>query len=340
MKKLLTLLLVAFASGTVMAQNQPYLTKSFSSEKISNIVSATSGGNIIVESSTSPRVEIFVTGNGKNRNLSIDEIKSRVENDYDLTVAVDNGTLTATAKPKHRFTNWNNALSISFHIYAPGNVSTKLNTSGGNIQLSGLSGNEDFKTSGGNLELNELSGKITGKTSGGNIYLKNCNDAIDLSTSGGNIMGKNSSGQIHLSTSGGSIQLKNLDGKIDASTSGGNIEGETIGGELVAHTSGGNVSLQKLSCSVKTSTSGGNIDVSIQTAGKYISINNSAGQVRLSIPKNTGMNLKMSAMRISTQNLQNFSGTNNKDEINGTVNGGGIPVTVDASGGNLNVVFD
>jgi len=340
MKKLLTLLLVAFASGTVMAQNQPYLTKSFSSEKITNIVSETSGGNITVDASTLPRVEVFVRGNGKNRNLSNDEIRSRVENDYDLTVAVNNGTLTVTAKPKHRFTNWNNSLSFSFHIYSPSNVSTKLNTSGGNISLSGLSGDHDFATSGGNLELNELSGKIKGRTSGGNIYLKNCKDELTLSTSGGNIMGNNSSGQIHLSTSGGSIRLKDLAGKIDASTSGGNIEGESIRGELGAHTSGGNVSLQKLSCSVKASTSGGNIDVAIQTPGKYVSIDNSAGTVHLSIPKNTGMNLKFSAMKISTQNLQNFKGSNSNQQLNGTVNGGGIPVTVDADGGRLDVVFD
>lgn len=344
MKKYLMLLIIAVGSFTVMAQNktekQPYLTRSFTNENISHVVSETSGGNIIVESSSSPHVDVFVTGNGKNRNLSDDEIKSRVENDYDLTVAVNNGTLTATAKPKHKLANWNNALSFSFHIYSPSDVSTKLNTSGGNIQLSGLSGNQDFATSGGNLELNELSGKIKGKTSGGNIYLKNCKDEMDLSTSGGNIMGKNSSGGIRLSTSGGSIQLKDLNGNIDASTSGGNVEAESIKGELSASTSGGNVSLQKLSCSLKTSTSGGNIDVVIETPGKYISINNSGGQVHLTIPKNIGLDLKLSAMKISTQNLQNFSGTNNKDQIKGTVNGGGIPVTVDAGGGRLDVVFD
>ncbi|MDE3182365.1 MAG: hypothetical protein KGM16_03000 [Bacteroidota bacterium] len=347
MKKYLMLLLIAASSVAVKSQTkqekQPYLTKLFSSQKINSVVSQTSGGNISVNAvnPSESRVEVFVSENRRRGNgFSNDEIRSKIENDYDFTVAVNNGTLTATAKSKHRITNWTNALSFSFMIYVPANVSTNLKTSGGNITLSGLSGNQDFATSGGNLELNELSGKIKGRTSGGNIYLKNCKDELNLATSGGNIMGKNSSGQIHLSTSGGSIQLKDLDGNIDASTSGGNVEAESIKGELAARTSGGNVSLQKLNCSVKTSTSGGNIDVSIETPGKYVSINNSGGQVRLSIPKNTGMDLKLSAMKISTQNLQNFNGSNSKDEIKGTVNGGGIPVTVDAGSGNLDVVFD
>ena len=340
MKKLLTLLFFAFASCAVMAQNQPYLSKSFSGQNISRVVSETSGGNIMVESSATPHVDVDVKGNGKNSRLSNDEIKSKLENDYDLTVAVNNGTLTATAKPKHRINNWKDGLSVSFHIYVPSNVSTKLNTSGGNIALSGLSGDQDFATSGGNLELKALGGKIKGRTSGGNIYFKDCKDQLNLSTSGGNIMGKDCSGEVNLTTSGGSIQIKDMNGNIDASTSGGNVEAESIKGELAAHTSGGNISLQKLNCSVKTSTSGGNIDVSIETAGKYVSISNSGGHVKLSIPKNTGMDLKLTAVKISTQNLQNFNGTNSNDKIFGTVNGGGIPVMVDAGGGNLEVVFD
>ena len=87
--------------------------------------------------------------------------------------------------------------------------------------------------------------------------------------------------------------MNDLSGKIKATTSGGNIKGAAIDGELYASTSGGNVSLQALTCAVKTSTSGGNIDVSMKSLGKYVTINNSAGEVKLQIPKNTGVDLKL-----------------------------------------------
>jgi hypothetical protein len=347
MKKYLLLLVIFFTYYFVNAQDQsgkePYLTKSFSSENISSVVSQTSGGNISVTAvaPSESRVEVYVNKNGNGmKKLSNEELKSKIAEDYDLIVSADNGKLTASAKAKPGITNWKNTLSFSFKIYVPKNVSTMLKTSGGNIQLTGISGDQEFKTSGGNLDLNSVSGDIKGKTSGGNISLQNCHNKLDLSTSGGNIYAENSDGNIHVSTSGGSIQRDNLKGNIDASTSGGNIAGETIEGELLAHTSGGNVSLQKLSCSVKASTSGGDIDVSVQRAGKYISLNNSAGKVRLTLPKNTGMDLKLNANKISSQNLQNFSGTNSTKEINGKVNGGGIPVTVDAGSGKIEVVFD
>lgn len=333
------------ASIEVNAQNKsaPFLTKSFSSETINEVVAETTGGNISVSgvNASESRVEIFVSGNGNRKNrLSDDEIKAKVAADYDLEISVNNGKLTATAKSKHRITNWRDALNFSFKIYAPSNVSTNLETSGGNIALTGISGDQAFTTSGGNLNLDNLGGKVKGKTSGGNIYINNCKDELDITTSGGNIMAENSFGHIQVTTSGGSIKLGDLKGKIEAETSGGNIEGDEISGELAAHTSGGNVSLQKLSCSVKASTSGGNIDVSVKTPGNYISIDNSAGRVNLRLPGNTGMDLKFGAMKISTENLQNFSGTNSENEIKGSVNGGGIPITVDAGAGNLHVVFD
>lgn len=346
MKKLFSFLLLANICFAINAQNksskEPYLTKSLSGETIKSVMAQTSGGNITV-SAVNPseaRVEVFVSQNGNNQNaLSNDEIKSRINEDYDLNISVNNNELKATAKSKHSL-NWRRSLSFSFRIYVGPNVSTDLETSGGNIVLTGLSGNQDFKTSGGNLDLNSLSGKIKGRTSGGNIYLKNCKDDLDLSTSGGNIQAENSSGNLTISTSGGSIKLNDLKGNIEAETSGGNVEGETIEGDLSARTSGGNVSLHELSCSLKTSTSGGNIDVEIKNPGKYISINNSAGKVNLTLPKKTGMDLKLNAMKISTENLENFSGSNSTKEINGTVNGGGIPVTVDAGSGKINVVFD
>lgn len=347
MKKYLVLLVTFLTSYIVNAQDQsgkePYLIKSFSSENISSVVSQTSGGNISVTAvaPSESRVEVYVNKNGSGmKKLSDEERKSKITEDYDLTVSSDKGKLTASAKAKPGITNWKNTLSFSFKIYVPKNVSTMLKTSGGNISLTGISGEQEFKTSGGNLELNSVSGDIKGKTSGGNISLQNCHDKLDLTTSGGNIDAENSDGNIHVSTSGGSIELNNLTGNIDASTSGGNVKGGTIEGELLARTSGGNISLQKLSCSVKASTSGGNIDVSVQRPGKYISLNNSSGQVRLTLPKNTGMDLKLNASKISSQNLQNFSGTNSSKEINGTVNGGGIPVIVDAGSGKIEVVFD
>ena len=337
------LLLFASICLTVNAQNKSekaYVAESFSGESIDKVVSETAGGNIIViaVSPSESRVEVFVNQNNNwKKSLSDDEIKSRVNEDYDLNISVSGNKLTATAKPKHRINDWKKSLSFSFKIYVPKSAEINLLTRGGTIELAGMAGKKDFTTSGGNLVLNDIEGKTKGTTSGGNIYLRNSKDDLDLSTSGGNIYAENSSGNISISTSGGSIKIEGLKGIIKAGTSGGNIKGDAIEGDLSAHTSGGNISLQGLNCSLKTGTSGGNIDVSMNSLGKFVSIHNSAGKVNLQIPKNIGVDLKLSAMKISTGTMENFKGNLSKDEINGALNGGGIPVTVEANGGKINL---
>jgi DUF4097 and DUF4098 domain-containing protein YvlB len=266
--------------------------------------------------------------------LSKEEIQKRLDEKYDLNIAVSNNKLTATAKTKEKIKDWKKALSISFRIYVPQNVSTELTTSGGSIHLTNLSGNQDFTTSGGSLHIDGLSGKVNGRTSGGSIHLENSKDDIELTTSGGSIHAKNNSGNLNLSTSGGSLELKDLKGTIKATTSGGSVLGKDT-----ATTSGGNIQLSGLSCSLETATSGGNIDVSFKELGKYVKISNSAGNIALQLPKGKGFDLKLEASRIKTDRLENFSGKMEEDEVNGKLNGGGVPVTVRAGSGSISLAL-
>jgi DUF4097 and DUF4098 domain-containing protein YvlB len=129
-----------------------------------------------------------------------------------------------------------------------------------------------------------------------------------------------------------------LKGKIKANTSGGGISGSNIEGELSTNTSGGSIKLTDLSCSLETSTHGGHIDVTIKKLGEYIRINNSGGNIDLQMPGDKGVDLKLHG-RINKVNLKNFSGTKDDDRITGKLNGGGIPVSIDASSGRINLIL-
>lgn len=344
MKKLLLLLMILGFVFSIQAQTEgePYQTKSLSSESIKNIKVETSGGSISVTggSNSEARIEVYVRGNnGRESVLSKEEIQKRLSEDYDLNISVSNNKLTAIAKPKERNMNWKKALNISFKVYSPQAVSTDLSTSGGSISLKNITGTQDFSTSGGSLRLDNLGGDIHGRTSGGSIDVENSKDKIDLSTSGGSINATNCNGNMKLTTSGGSLRLKELQGDIKASTSGGSVIGNAIQGELSAHTSGGNIKLEDLSCSLETSTSGGHIEVSMKELGKYVTITNSGGNIYLQLPTNKGVDLKLRGGKINTGTLANFNGSVEEDEIEGKLNGGGVPVTVRAGSGKIQLAM-
>ncbi|HTD98248.1 MAG TPA: DUF4097 family beta strand repeat-containing protein [Mucilaginibacter sp.] len=348
MKTYILLLFLACQTAVSLAQDgdnkTPYLTKSLASDAINSVVVNTSAGGITVsgKSGEQPRVEVYVKGNN-NRQLSNEEIKKRLDEDYELSVSISGHEVRAIAKNKHDGNfDWRRGLSISFKIYVPQNVNTNLRTSGGGIRLDNLKGNEDFSTSGGGLQIDRLSGTIHGNTSGGGINVSNSSDNIDLQTSGGGITASNCTGKIKLETSGGGLRLNNLKGDIRAHTSGGGIEGSNIEGELITGTSGGGIDLRQMNCSLDANTSAGSLRVQMIKVGKYLKLDASSGNIEVELPLKQGLDLNMRADRINQHpsSISDFSGQWDKEHIHGSVNGGGIPVHADASSGNINVKFN
>lgn len=341
MKNFLFQLMLAGLTISANAQTktgeEPYLAKSFGNEAIKGVEVKTSGGSISVAgvNASEARVEVYINANNRSGDLSKEDIKRRLEENYDLNVSYSNNKVTAIAKPKERNMNWKKSLSISFKVFVPKTITSDLGTSGGSISLTNLTGSQDFVTSGGSLHVDNLSGKVKGRTSGGSIHVSNSKDDINLETSGGSIHAENCNGNLRLSTSGGSIDLIDLKGNIEANTSGGSINGNDIEGELLTSTSGGSLHLDDMACSLEASTSSGGIDVSMKELGKFIKISNSGGNIDLAIPGNKGVDLRLSGQKVSAPALTNFDGSMDDNQVDGKLNGGGIPVTVRAGGGKV-----
>ena len=330
-------MLTLFVSGEMIAQDwkkEPYLTKSLSGAGINRVVVSTSGGNITVQDGTNERAEVYLSPNNyrSGKEYSREELQARLNEYYDFELRIDGKTLYASAKPKKNISNWDRAVSVSFVVYVSSSVSTRLNTSGGNIAIYGLNGTQDFTTSGGNLQLERLKGSIKGRTSGGNITAKSVHDQVDLVTSGGNITATDGKGTMTLSTSGGNVTLQGLEGKINATTSGGNVKGEQIRGDLTASTSGGSIRFSQMRCALSASTSGGNIDVVFQELTGDVRLSNSGGSIGLTVPSGKGMDIHLRGSRVKTGSLSNFSGKVEEDEIVGKVNGGGHLVSAKGNG--------
>jgi DUF4097 and DUF4098 domain-containing protein YvlB len=146
-------------------------------------------------------------------------------------------------------------------------------------------------------------------------------------------------GNITMTTSGGNMDLQDVKGTVLATTSGGHIAGDGIGGELKTSTSGGNIHLDNLTCSLNAATSGGSIEVTMKTMGKYLELENSGGNIHLTIPAGQGYNLAITGDKIHTDKLTNFSGTMDNHNLEGTLNGGGVPVRVSGNSGHVTLNF-
>ena len=332
MKKLFVLFVSVLLSAscfTVYSQD-PIMTRSFTASSIKEVESITAGGSLILtgDAGSDAKVEVFVSRN----NWSNDRIKQVLDENYTIEIKVENGKLYAVAKQKQNIANWNQqGLSISFKISVPKQVNSKLRTSGGSIQISNLSGSQDFRTSGGSLKVENVSGNITGMTSGGSITVIGSEDNINLRTSGGSITAKDCTGKIDLNTSGGSLNMSNLNGTISAGTSGGSITANNIQGTLKTGTSGGSVRLDGISGNVEATTSGGSMDVKMKSVSDFVKLS-SSGNINLRLPADRGYNLNIRSNKLETPNgWRNFSGRSDDRSVDGTINGGGAEINVRSS---------
>lgn len=309
-KQLQTLLLAAFTLTALFgfspanATDEPYLTKEFSLNGPGDLKVRTSGGSIKVEAheSSQVRVEMYLRKGNKNYAAGAAEAKELLE-DYQINISQSGNSVSAIAeKENNDWFSFGNSPSISFKVYVPKNMATDLNTSGGSISLSGVNGSQKVKTSGGSLNLANIEGNMDARTSGG------------------------------------SISIDDYSGVLNAHTSGGSIKLDEASGDLTLHTSGGSIKLDKVQGSVDASTSGGSINAHVVSLNKHLKLHTSGGSVKAVIPAGLGLNLDLKGNKVNTK-LQNFDGEVEKNRVRGSVNGGGILVSMSTSGGNVNLEY-
>jgi hypothetical protein len=333
MKNIAFVFILAASCLALQAQNSEsdylYTTKSFKDASPKKINAGTSHGNISVSDvpASQTRVVVYVRSNKGDQDLSKQEIQKKLDEYYSLEISLSGDVLNVVARQKKDILFNEPGLSISFQIYVPKAASSVLKTSHGNIDLTGLQGNQDAETSHGNVTISKITGKVVGQTSHGNVSVTDCNNDIDVNTDHGDVTGTNCQGTIKLITSHGNIDLKDLKGKVRAATEHGNVSGNTISGELTGSTSHGDVNLDDMSCSVNASTDHGNISLTAVNVTGEIVMNNNNGNISLELPKGKGLDLNLQGRDVSIDGMQNFNGSKSKNLVQGTTNGGGIKVS-------------
>jgi hypothetical protein len=216
----------------------------------------TSVGDVVITGWDKSEVYVKILGNKK--------AMEKMEFDFDN----DENYVEIIAKKEGFFNFWGEGINLRFEIQVPATFNNEVHTSGGDIKLFGVNGDNLLKTSGGDVFVKNTEGELDISTSGGDIVLDKNKGNIEASTSGGDIEGRDFYGNLYVSTSGGNIRLKGSNSKIIAETSGGNIaleyEGTNKGIEL--STSGGDIMVKlpsDFNASALMSTSGGDISCNL-----------------------------------------------------------------------------
>jgi hypothetical protein len=310
-------------NGFTQENKTPTIVKTFNLDQPGSLNARSSGGGVEVKTHDQNKVEVqvFVRKNGKNLSPS-DPAVDDVLRLFNLEIEKNGSAITANVDRKIRNSLWEN-VGISLIIIVPREMSCNVSSSGGGLKISGVKGTHNFSSSGGGVHLEEITGTTMASSSGGGVTANNQNGDIHLTSSGGGITVDDSNGSVKAHSSGGGVHLKNIHGDVDAGSSGGGVSVSAEAGSVKATSSGGpvRVNISGLSRELYLQSSGGGIDATIENG------------------ENLGLDLDLSSDKVNFE-LHNFSGRVEKNRVKGTLNGGGIPVYMHSSGGNINVKFD
>ena len=319
--KLTLLLLLLLSAGVGLAATEEQTNRTFKVTPGGTLIVDVDPGSIDVNTNAGNEVVVEVWRKAVARTPAKEAEYFRKN---PVAFTQDGNTVTIRCRQKEK-KFWfdqgsGNQNDARYTIRVPSEFSAKLDTAGGAITVTDLTGKVKADTSGGNLRFARIRGPLEGETSGGGIRISDCAGEIKIETSGGNIEVTGGSGSLKAGTSGGAIAVRTFGGSASVETSGGDIAIENVKGEIKGSTSGGTVKVLLLSPvpgDAKLSTSGGNVTVQVaENAAFDLDAETSAGKV---------------ACDLSAMAEDRHRG----DKLKGKVNGGGPTVWLRTSAGDI-----
>ena len=166
------------------------------------------------------------------------------------------------------------------------------------------------------------------KTSDGNVILSGLQGDLSLTTGDGNVAVDHVSGNVRIRSGDGRVKVTDADGSIDAHTSDGSLSVDGIFHALALHTSDGTLDLNlregtKLAGASTIQSSDGSVTIRVPPSfAADLSVHTSDGHVDCALP-------------LAMDNYQ--SGGRHGNELHGKLNGGGTPLTINTSDGNVKI---
>ena len=169
-------------------------------------------------------------------------------------------------------------------------------TGGGSIEVGTVSGDMGLHTGGGSIEVRHANGKVIAETGGGSIEIQSCAQGATIETGGSSIVVRHCNGKVKASTGGGSIDLSDVGGPAEIETGAGSIRLTSAKGHVHAETGGGGIELYGVP-SASAETGAGGITVKLVNTGAErhdSDLETGAGDITVYIASDVAINVRAS----------------------------------------------
>jgi DUF4097 and DUF4098 domain-containing protein YvlB len=166
---------------------------------------------------------------------------------------------------------------------------------------------------------------------------------LSIQTGDGSVETDNNVGSVDIRTGDGHIKVSHAKGAIRLSTGDGHIEATDLNGRLDATSGDGHIQIDGRFDSLKLDTNDGTIDARVLRGSRMAnnwSVRTGDGNVTLRLPDDFQANLELHTGdgRIRTDFPIVASGRLGRSDIQGKLNGGGLPLTARTGDGSIHIL--
>ena len=169
---------------------------------------------------------------------------------------------------------------------------------------------------------------------------------LQARTSDGNVTLSGLQGDLSLTTGDGDVALDHVSGNLRIKSGDGHVRVTDADGAIDAHTSDGSLSVDGLFHALAVQTSDGTLDLNLREGTKLTgasTIRSSDGSVTIRVPQSFAADLSVHtsdghvdcALPLTMDHYQ--SGGAQGHQLHGKLNGGGTPLTINTSDGNVKI---
>ena len=286
--------------------DEPFLIQKFPISSITNVDVKTDIGNVKIDgdATNEAEVKVFIRRCNSDDQVAKEEIEELLNDNYEIEIKVEKGTLFAYAKKKK--SNIKKELSIGFEISVGSKVDGQVKTDVGSISVNNIQGKVKGNTGVGSVRINKCDGDINLNTGVGSVHVSELKGAADVSTGSGSIKAENISAKLTAKTNVGSLRFGNITGSLNGSTGSGSIHLENIqndaelatnigsisakkcSGKLKLNSNSGSIKLKEIDGNINAATSVGSLtladltgDINVQTNSGSVQANNLKGEIVL-----------------------------------------------------------
>ncbi len=176
-------------------------------------------------------------------------------------------------------------------------------------------------------------------TGSGNVTVEGVRSPVDAQTGSGDIRAKDLGSKLHAQTGSGNIRAESVAAPFWGQTGSGDIEANLTGsGDVDVHTGSGTIRIRGIRGGVRAKTGSGNVETDGAVTGPW-QLHSGSGNIALAVGSGNGFNLDVhtSSGSIHTDLPITVQGSLGKNELKGTVKGGGPEVEVSTGSGDVDV---